>query len=179
MLKLPRQRGIPWPTLINPKGLLQLSCFAATYFGCSARKELVLRNTFAPSLTSAPSSLFRDPYSQTLNFPFLTSLPDSWDTFISGINTSSLAVSTKLVAQILEQDRRRKAKPSSDEVALPAYSNKHKHKQAKFNPDVTCYGCSRIGHMVGDCRDVKSGKSFTKAEKEKNTYTSKERYNSK
>jgi hypothetical protein len=68
-----------------------------------------------------------------------------------------------------------KAKPSSDEVALPAHSYKHKHgKQSKFNPKVTCFGCSRIGRMIGDCRDVKSLKTFTKAQKEQNTRKSKE-----
>ncbi|KAJ7315150.1 hypothetical protein DFH08DRAFT_633694, partial [Mycena albidolilacea] len=84
----------------------------------------------------------------------LTSLPDSWDNFISGVDTASLTESTKLVARILEQDRRRKAKPSSDEVALPAHFHKQKHghgKQSKFNPKVTCYGCGRIGHIISDC----------------------------
>ncbi|KAJ7358274.1 hypothetical protein DFH08DRAFT_616322, partial [Mycena albidolilacea] len=66
------------------------------------------------------TQLMVEEYSITL----LTSLPDSWDTFISEIDTASLAKSTKLVARILEQDRRRQAKPSSNEVALPA--NFHK-----------------------------------------------------
>jgi hypothetical protein len=49
-------------------------------------------------LAAQGTQLMEEEYSITL----LTSLPDSWDTFISGINTASLAESTKLVARILE-----------------------------------------------------------------------------
>jgi hypothetical protein len=33
--------------------------------------------------------------------------------------------------------------------------------------------------MIGNCRDVKAGKTFTKADKDRNTHISKERYTSK
>ncbi|KAF8140697.1 hypothetical protein K438DRAFT_1531418, partial [Mycena galopus ATCC 62051] len=73
--------------------------------------------------------------------------------------------------------RRRKGKPSSDEVALPAHPYKDKHgKQSKFNPKITCYGCGRIGHMIGDCRDAKAGKIYKPAQKEQNARESKHRY---
>ena len=89
-------------------------------------------------LAAQGTKLSEEEYSITL----LTSLPDSWDSFTTGIDTASLTESTKLVARILEQDRRRKAKPSSDEVALPAHSQKRNFKpgkQSKFNPKVTCH----------------------------------------
>src|ERR1700761_6067985 len=114
-------------------------------------------------LAAQGTKLSEEEYSITL----LTSLPDSWDSFTSGIDTASLTDSKKLVARILKQDRCRKAKPYSDEVVLLAHHQKqHSHgKQSKFNPKITCYGCGRIGHMVGDCHDAKAGK---KAQKEQN-----------
>jgi hypothetical protein len=95
----------------------------------------------------------------------LTSLPDSWNSFIQGVDTTSLDDSSRLIARILEQERQRTAKPNSDEVALAA---KFSHKQGKYNSNVTCYGCGRKGHVIADCRDTKAGKTFTKEQKERN-----------
>jgi len=95
----------------------------------------------------------------------LTSLPDSWNSFIQGVDTTSLDDSSRLVARILEQERQRTAKPNSDEVALAA---KFSHKQSKYNSSVTCYGCGRKGHIIADCRDTKAGKTYTKEQKERN-----------
>lgn len=171
-----------WKTLADtyqPKGVItavllrrQLSRLHCEEGGIVEEHIRTLTN-LRSKLAAQGAKLSEEEFSITL----LTSLPDSWDTFISGVDTASLTESTKLVARILEQDRRRKAKPSSDEVALPAHFHKHKHgKQSKFNPKVTCYGCGRIGHMIGDCRDVKSGKTYSPAQKEQNTRESKARY---
>jgi hypothetical protein len=95
----------------------------------------------------------------------LTSLPDSWNSFIQGVDTSTLIDSAPLIARILEQDRQRTAKPNSDEVALAAKAHQ---KQNKYNSNVTCYGCGRKGHVIAECRDTKAGKTFTKEQKERN-----------
>jgi hypothetical protein len=71
---------------------------------------------YCKELTLLGSKLSEDEFSITL----LTSLPDSWDTFIQGVDTSTLSDSTKLIAQILEQLCRKDAKPNSDDVALAA-----------------------------------------------------------
>jgi hypothetical protein len=123
--------------------------------GANIKEHICTLTNLCSKLVAQRTKLAEEEYSITL----LTSLLNSWDTFISRIDMASLTESTKLVARILEQDRRRLAKPSSDEVALPA--NFHKHQRAKqppFSPKVICYGCGQIRHMIGDCRDVKAEK---------------------
>jgi hypothetical protein len=136
--------------------------------GANIKEHICTLTNLCSKLAAQRTKLAEEEYSITL----LTSLLDSWDTFISGIDMASLTESAKLVARILEQDRRRLAKPSSDEVALPV--NFHKHQRAKqppFSPKVICYGCGRIGHMIGDCHDVKAGKTYSTAQ-EQNTHES-------
>jgi hypothetical protein len=48
----------------------------------------------------------------------LTSLLDSWDNWVSGIKLTKITDSLNIVAHIIPQDQRQKAKPDSDETAL-------------------------------------------------------------
>ena len=121
-------------------------------------------------LASLNSPLTEEEYCITI----LTSLPDSWNTFIQGVDTTSLDNSAKLIARILEQDRQKTAKPNSDEVALAAKNHTH-NKHSKYNPNISCYGCGRKGHVIADCRDTKAGKTFTKEQKERNGRSSQQR----
>lgn len=73
----------------------------------------------------------------------LTSLPDSWDAFISSIDTSSLKESSKLIARILEEDRQIKSR--STDMALAG----------KYNPNITCYECKEKGHIAVHCPKCK------------------------
>jgi hypothetical protein len=85
----------------------------------------------------------------------LTSLPESWNAFISSIDTTALKDSFKLIARVLQEDSRIKEKEgSSQSTALAAKSGKKSN--SKFNPRVTCYGCGKVGHIKADCRS--SGK---------------------
>ncbi|KAJ8468724.1 hypothetical protein ONZ45_g17140 [Pleurotus djamor] len=76
----------------------------------------------------------------------LTSLPESWNSFISAIDSSALEKSAPLIARILEEDRRLQSKPGAD-TALSAA-----HRKPKYNPNVTCYNCGKRGHKSPECR---------------------------
>jgi len=61
----------------------------------------------------------------------LTSLPDSWDLFVSTIDKSAILDtadpdSSKLISKILEEDLHKTSKNTSSEIALSAYGN-HNH----------------------------------------------------
>ncbi|KAF5378035.1 hypothetical protein D9757_011525 [Collybiopsis confluens] len=120
---------------------------------------------YRKELAALNSKISDDEFSITL----LTSLPDSWDSFIQGVDTSSLSNSTALIARILEQARRKIAKPSSDDIALPA--NRFKGKSGKSSPpspNSTCHGCGRPGHFISDCYDTAAGKTYTEQQKKEN-----------
>ena len=58
----------------------------------------------------------------------LTSLPDSWDLFVSTIDKSTILNtadpdSSKLISKILEEDLYKKSKNTSSEIALLAHDN--------------------------------------------------------
>lgn len=99
----------------------------------------------------------------------ITSLPESWNTFITSIDSSTLTgtdASARIISRILDQERRIKSK-SGNETAL---FGKGKHpKKKKYNPDVTCYNCGRKGHIKPDCRSPPKEKGKTKGE-EKETH---------
>ena len=55
----------------------------------------------------------------------LTSLLDSWDNWVSGIELTKITDSSDIVAHIVQQDQRQKAKPHSDETALATYPKRN------------------------------------------------------
>lgn len=121
---------------------------------------------YRKELTSLGSKLSEDEFAITL----LTSLPDSWDTFIQGVDTSSLTDSTKLIAHILKQSHRKSAKPSSDDVALAAkFNSKPRNHNNTFNPlSDCCFKCGCAGHHSHECRNSANGKTFTPEQKKRN-----------
>ena len=84
----------------------------------------------------------------------LTSLPDSWNNYISSIDSTTLDDASKLTSRILEHDRRLKMQ-TRDDTALAAKNKK------KYNSNVTCYKCGKRGHIQPDCRSKpKSGNNY-------------------
>lgn len=121
----------------------------------------------------------------------LTSLPDSWDNWVSGIEMSKITDSDDIIARIFEQAVKRDSKPNSDGVVVggtqleptdrilhaknsryhqnspkPAYQSDY--PKSKYDPEAICFNCGRIGHIRPECRDFLKGKKFTDQEMQDN-----------
>ncbi|GLB42029.1 putative mitochondrial protein [Lyophyllum shimeji] len=91
------------------------------------------------------ASLGKAMSEEDFSYAILTSLPDSWDSFIRGIDTTSLDNSHRLIARILEEDRRLRNRNGDTALA------------AKYNPNVSCYNCGKKGHVASNCKKQKNG----------------------
>ena len=85
----------------------------------------------------------------------LTSLPESWNNFIAGIDTTSIGDSSKSIAQILEQYRR--IKSTNEDTALAA-KNSGKFRK-KRNPNIKCFKCGKKGHISTECQSKEKKES--------------------
>ena len=92
----------------------------------------------------------------------LTSLPESWDNYTTSLFGSSgnkpSVKSHELVAVLLEEDRRRKAR--SGESSGTALYAKARGKSGDDNPnkDKECFNCHKKGHLKPDCWAKGGGK---------------------
>ena len=96
----------------------------------------------------SPTSPLSD---EDFSITMLTSLPDTWNTFISAIDSTALSNLNTLIVQILEEDRRLRSKGDPN-TSLAA---REKPKKTKYNLNVTCYNCGKKGHIKPDCRSPK------------------------
>jgi len=98
---------------------------------------------YQSELTTLGQTFSEEEFSTAL----LTSLPDSWDSFISTVSLDALKESDKLIARIFEEDRRRRAKNPTVDSGLAARDKRRK----KFNPHITCHKCGMKGHIKPEC----------------------------
>ena len=77
-------------------------------------------------------------------YTLLESLPESFDSFVSAVQDDIAKDSNKLIARILAEDQRRKARttPTDPSTALPATDKS----------TATCYNWGKIGHFSAECR---------------------------
>lgn len=113
----------------------------------------------------------------------LTALPDTWDSFISSLDPTTIN-SANIVGRIIQEDARRRAKqPTDSSTALltkknPSSSQSNRRSnpnsnsntsnqssaylsgnsgnrpRSKFKPGVTCFNCWREGHIKPECRSA-------------------------
>ena len=95
----------------------------------------------------------------------LSSLPGSWDTFAAaylGLKTEgTMLTSHELVALLLEEERRRKARAGgSQDVAMHGkYAKGNRKKNSvSSDSDKECYNCKKKGHISKDCWSKGGGK---------------------
>ena len=88
----------------------------------------------------------------------VTSLPESWDNYAGSFSGSSgnkpTVISHKLIAILLDEDRRRKGWSGEGSTAL---LSKERDKQG-INKDKECYNWKKKGHMAADCWAKGGGK---------------------
>ncbi len=108
--------------------------------------------SYQEELAALDHAVEEEDFSITL----LTSLPESWNAFISSIDTADLKDSYKLIARVLQEDIWQKDKTSNRDTMLVAQFHKK-----KYNPNVTCFGCGKCGHIVADCEDGSGKKEST------------------
>jgi hypothetical protein len=156
-----------WETLkdmLEPQGalgkvLIQRKLFRAQCEeGTSIEEHIRTLRKYQEELSSLGQTLSDEEFSFTL----LTSLPESWNKFISAIDTSSIGPSAKLIAQILKQDQCLRVQ-GADDTALTACNQGKK----KVTSNVTCYKCSKKGHYKPDCRSGGDAKNNGKGKNQK------------
>ena len=87
---------------------------------------------------------------QEFSITLLTSLPETWNNFIGGIDTTKLDSSSTIISRILEYDRRTRLQ---SETALAGTQ-----KGKKSSKRITCYNCGKPGHIKSECRSPKKEK---------------------
>src|SRR3954469_22086324 len=97
--------------------------------GTPMEEHIRVMRGYQEELASSGDYLTDTDFSLTL----LMSLPESWNTFISVVDTNLLKNSHLLIARILEEDRRIRAREGKDSMALVA-KGKGGKPSAKGNP---------------------------------------------
>ncbi|KAF5363236.1 hypothetical protein D9757_005853 [Collybiopsis confluens] len=157
-----------WETLsemYQPKGAIGIVVARRKLFraecqeGENIQTHIRTLTRYRQELASLGSKISDDEFSITI----LTSLPESWNSFIQGVDTTALSDSTKIISRILEQERRKIAKPSSDDIALAAgkrgaFSRKHSGPK--------CFRCGKKGHFIRDCPEPESDSSSSDSEED-------------
>ena len=92
----------------------------------------------------------------------LTSLPESWDNYTTSLFGSSgnkpNTKSHELVALLLEEDRRRKARNGESSATVLQVKAKGKSRADNPNKDKECFNCHKRGHVSTDCWSKGGGK---------------------
>jgi hypothetical protein len=84
-------------------------------------------------------------------FTLLISLPESWNSFIQSIDTTSdKLTSAEIIACILQEDQRRKARKGAERDSAMVAKQQQKKR-------IKCFNCSKTGHMKRECCAPKGG----------------------
>ena len=115
--------------------------------GASMEEHVRKLRGLRQELSARGQSITDSDFANTL----LTSLPDSWSTFITAVNAGGIAISSNtLISRILDEDWARQA-GAARQTALKASERPGATKG-------TCHNCDKKGHYVADCWAKGGGK---------------------
>src|SRR3954466_10176258 len=108
--------------------------------GMPMEEHIHVMRGYQEELASSGDYLTDTDFSLTL----LTSLPESWNTFISVVDMNLLKILHLLITRILEEDQRIRVREGNNSMALMA-KGKGGKPSAKGKPSssVTCYNCQK------------------------------------
>src|SRR3954467_4616812 len=111
--------------------------------GTPMEEHIHVMRRYQEELASSGDYLTDTDFSLTL----LTSLPESWNTFISAVDMNLLKNSHLLITRILKDDQRIRVREGKDSMALGAKGKGGKPSvKGKPSSNITCYNCQKQGH---------------------------------
>jgi hypothetical protein len=123
--------------------------------GTSVEEHIRQMQSFREELISLGQPVTKGEFAITL----LTSLPESWNTFIGSIDTASLKSANTIISRILEYDHRLHTTSGDTALAGSSKSSKGNFDKSK----VKCFKCGKMGHFKRDCKSKgKDGKNKNK-----------------
>jgi hypothetical protein len=100
----------------------------------------------------------------------LTSLPESFDHWVGRIDLTTIKDSANVIARIIQQDKKNKVKPNSDETVL-AFRNKA-HSSGNYKPSQQSYrdggGCFECGDPRHRSHEHRNNCSYSEKQKQAN-----------
>lgn len=118
--------------------------------GASMEEEIRKIRKLKEELVLLGQTITDDEFSLTI----LTALPPTWDPFISSVG--AVTVSSDLIGRILQEDTRRRERPSSDtSLVTTSRAVNQRGRRSKFRKGVYCHNCGREGHIRPECRSPK------------------------
>ncbi|CAK5283013.1 unnamed protein product [Mycena citricolor] len=151
----------------QPKGAISIICLRRHLFRtlCEERENI---EEHIRKLTQMRTAL--QNFGQTIDEAkfatiILTSLPESCDNWVNGIDLTTIKESKEIVAWIIQQAGRPQAKPNLlEETALPAFGI----SRPSTGTGEGCFHFGRPGHWIAECRDQQNGRIYTDQQRRAN-----------
>lgn len=160
---------VAWETLssmFQPRGSIGVVLARRKFYraecapGGNIEEHVRMMRVYQEELNTLGQKILDADFAMTL----LTSLPESWNSFIASIEITDQTKSTDIIARILQEDRRQTQGIGSGDLALVVKGKSPKPKSSADKSKIECFYCKKLGHYRSDClkrerdREAKKGK---------------------